>query len=125
MDESGKDLGGMIEKLMGDPQVMELVKKLKEDSGTDKSGGENGEEPVQSVRTDKADGAHGADTATVLDTLGPLLKTAGRGSSGTENRNRLLSALKPYVNGERRDMIDKVTSISKLTSLFDAVGKSR
>ena len=36
MDDAKGDLGGMIEKLMGDPQVADLVKKLKEgDSGGD------------------------------------------------------------------------------------------
>ena len=38
MDDAKGDLGGMIEKLMGDPQVMELVKKMKE--GDANAGGE-------------------------------------------------------------------------------------
>lgn len=112
MDDAKGDLGGMIEKLMGDPQVADLVKKLKEgDAGGD------GKDP--DTARDEG-GAPAADVGSILDSLGPLLKTAGRASAGTENRNRLLFALKPYVNGERRDMIDKVTSISKLTSILDA-----
>ena len=117
MDDAKGDLGGMLEKLMGDPQVMEIVKKLKEgDAGGD------GKDPGGAQG---ADGEKAADAGSILDSLGPLLKTAGRASAGTENRNRLLSALKPYVNGERRDMIDKVTSISKLTSLLDAAAGNK
>ncbi|MBQ6262408.1 MAG: hypothetical protein IJK58_02730 [Clostridia bacterium] len=111
MDETNGDLGGMIEKLMGDPQVAELVKKLK---GGAPGGDEKDADPARDA------GGGPADTGSILDSLGPLLKTAGRASAGTENRNKLLSALKPYVSSERRDMIDKVTSISKLTSLLDA-----
>ncbi len=124
MDDAKGDLGGMIEKLMGDPQVMELVKKMKEgnaNAGGSVSGTDGGGDTAATGASDGGSADHGS----ILDALGPLLKTAGRASAGTETRNRLLSALKPYVNGERRAMIDKVTSISKLTSLLDAAnGKS-
>ena len=116
MDDVKGDLGGMIEKLMGDPEVAQLVKKLKE--GDAAAGGDGAEKK----ETDSAQDENGGspDVGSILDSLGPLLKTAGRATAGTENRNRLLSALKPYVNGERRDMIAKVTSISKLTSILAA-----
>ncbi len=117
MDDVKDDLGGMIEKLMKDPGVAELVKKLKE--GDAPAEGE-GREKKETDPVPDDGGGSSADPGSILDSLGPLLRTAGRASAGTENRNRLLFALKPYVNGERRDMIDKVTSISKLTSILDA-----
>ncbi|MBR3423547.1 MAG: hypothetical protein IKN50_00895 [Clostridia bacterium] len=120
MDETKGDLGGMLEKLMSDPQVTELVKKLKE---SDAAHGADGEKKDAETAPDP--GGDPADAGSILDSLGPLLKTAGRASAGTDNRNRLLAALKPYVNSERRDMIDKVTSISKLTSLLDAAAGNR
>ncbi len=116
MDETKGDLGGMIEKLMGDPQVMELVKKMKEDgAGKEKEG----------AAPDPGGEDSSVDAGAILESLGPLLKSAGRASPGTENRNRLLTALKPYVNGERREMIDRVTSISKLTSILDAANRRK
>lgn len=110
METDNKELGAMIEKLMKDPQVASLVKNLKSETEA------AAEEPADPSPA-SADAIGG-----VLEKLGPILGTGG-GPGDTQNRNRLLSALKPYLNKERRDMIDKVTSISSLTSILDPIIK--
>ena len=125
MDKAGGDLGEMVGKLMSDPQVASLVKRLKEENAPldGRADGGSGDAP-----RDEADGGGEREEEApreealsgLMQTLGPLLGQASKGSRDTENRNRLLSALKPYVNKERREIIDKVASISSLTGILDA-----
>ncbi|MBQ7475267.1 MAG: hypothetical protein IJS78_05035 [Clostridia bacterium] len=131
MDGSGKDIGEVLGKLMSDPQFASLVRRMKEDDKKEEDAA------PQSAETPAADGSPaegGGDGGApegrealegVIDSLGPILRSGGGESGSTANRNRLLSALKPYVSRERRDLIDKVTSISKLTSILDSAQKGR
>lgn len=112
MEELNGDLGAMVEKLMKDPQVASLVGRLKE-------------ETAKEAEEEREDGQETVDREAlgrVLEKLGPILGAGGnpgREAPDMQNRNRLLSALKPYLNRERREMIDKVTSVSSLTSLIE------
>ena len=127
MEKAGGDLGEMVGKLMSDPQVASLVKRLKEDNASESGrvGEEDGSAPQPVADGESASEGEGAAPreealSGLMQTLGPILGQAAKGSRDTENRNRLLNALKPYVNKERRDVIDKVTSISSLTGILDA-----
>ncbi|MCQ2455933.1 MAG: hypothetical protein MJ096_01105 [Clostridia bacterium] len=88
------ELEDMMKNLMNDPDFMGLVRRMKSDAGETVEKEEERPEAV-SVST----------------------------SSGTENRNRLLLALKPYMSENRRGMIDAVTSLSKITGLLDFLPK--
>lgn len=124
MDTKNGDLSEMLGKLMSDPQVASLVKRLKEENGPVAAEGDAPGAAASETGADESEDGGGGDRKEALssltDALGPLVGSIGKGSRDTENRNRLLNALKPFVNDERKEMIDKVSSISKLTSVLDA-----
>ncbi len=108
-----EELGELVKKLMNDPQVAEIVKSLKE-SGAAEEAKEAAEAALNSSS---------AQTGNIGDALAPLLGTLGGAvptSAETENRNRLLAALKPYLSPERREIVDRVSSLTRITSLFDS-----
>ena len=109
----GEELGELVKKLMTDPQVAEIVRNLRESGAADEA-----KKAAGAALTEQA-----AQTGGIGDALAPLLGTlTGATPTGTEteNRNRLLAALKPYLSPERREIIDRVTSLTKITSLLDA-----
>ena len=109
----GEELGEIVKKLMNDPQVAEIVRNLKESGAADEA--KKAAEAALTAQTPQTGG--------IGDALAPLLGTltgATPTSTETENRNRLLAALKPYLSPERREIVDRVTSLSKITSLLDA-----
>ena len=140
----GLDLGDMINKLMSNPEFSTLVKSMKEegakgDTGLSgpSSGSENDDGAKEEISVSGADiqqtlssmgGSIPSDVMNkipdIMSALGPIMKS-GSGKapskSETENRNRLLLALKPYVSSGRREMIDTVLSVSKLTTLLDII----
>ena len=127
MDTKNGDLSEVLGKLMSDPQVASLVKRLKEENSqnTAEDGDAGGTALDGGAEENEDGGADGESSrkttpSSLTDALGPLVGSIGKGSRDTENRNRLLSALKPFVNDERKEMIDKVSSISRLTSVLDA-----
>lgn len=109
----GEELSELVKKLMNDPQVADIVNNLKENV----TSGEARE------AADAALKSSAAQAGGIGDALAPLLGTLGGAaptSKETENRNRLLTALKPYLSPERRDIIDRVTSLTGITLLLDA-----
>lgn len=91
------ELEEMMKNIMSDPAFSDLVRKMKSDGG--------GSEPEEK----EAPKPEAAQAHT---------------SREIENRNRLLLALKPYMSGNRRGMIDAVTSLSKITGLLDFLPKN-
>lgn len=145
----GIDLGDMISKLMSNPEFSTLVKSMKEgagESGVKEVSAEarSSEETSSSDKIASSGEKSGADGGVVeggeisagaissdmiskipdiMSAIGPLMKNGGGmknpTKSETENRNRLLTALKPYLGPGKREMIDTVLSVSKLTNLLD------
>ena len=90
------DIGEMMEKIMNDPAFGDLVKNVK--SGANAPSEESAPQAG--------------------DRLAELLSAAPV-PHGVERRNALLRALKPYLTDSRRELIDVLTSVSKITGIMD------
>lgn len=115
MENSELDLKAVISALMNDDKIAESVKQLK---ATLSESSEKDEKP-SSDSTDNKGNNGIPDLSTLTKILSISEKGSGDKNSEIEKRNRLLAALKPYLRESRRDMIDKVMSLSNLTGLID------
>ncbi len=113
------DLSAIIEKLMSDPSAVEMVQKLKQ--GTLSDSVETNSEKDDTAAPSKSENP--PDTAKLLSSLTPLLNGL-KGGADTDSpeikrRNQLLCALKPYLSRERQEMIDMLTSLSRVSGIWD------
>ena len=105
MNEGSPDLGAMVSKLLGNP---ELLSQIASTVGV--------EMPPAEVKADAHEGE--AKPVSVPGTEGLLSLIGGSGSkcSGSVGRRTaLLAALKPFCNEHRCRTIDYMISISKLS----------
>lgn len=98
MSEQTPDLGAMVSKLLGNP---ELISQIASTVGIEAPPGE-----------EKKEDEAAPVSAPALDAVLPMLASAGVGSS---KRTALLSALKPFCNEHRCRTIDYMIGISKLS----------
>lgn len=107
MNEGSPDLGAMVSKLLGNP---ELLSQIASTVGVDMpSAKENPPEPEPETEAKPA-------SVPSADGLLSLIGGSGsKGSSGSGRRTALLSALKPFCNEHRCRTIDYMISISKLS----------
>ena len=118
------ELSATIASLMNDSRVADTIKQLK----ASLSDSQSSETPK--AETPASNTAHN-EKVEIFPDIGALTKLLSvseknpKGSdSETEKRNRLLSALKPYLSENRQDVIDKIMSLSNLTGLIDLFPKS-
>lgn len=105
MNEGSPDLGAMVTKLLGNP---ELLSQIASTVGVEMPTAEEKGAPPE----DQAKPA----SAPNIDGLLSFFGGAGKGSSGgAGRRTALLSALKPFCNEHRCRTIDYMISISKLS----------
>ncbi len=99
MSEQTPDLGAMVSKLLGNP---ELISQIATTVG------------IEAPRAEEKNEGGAASPAPLpsLDTVLPELASSGGGSS---KRTALLSALKPFCNEHRCRTIDYMIGISKLS----------
>ena len=107
------DITSVMKTLMNDPSISETIKKLKESTvGANEAKVENIVEEVPALeamsKIISSNEVHSVDA-----------------NSSIEMRNKLLSALKPYLRESRRDIIDTVMSLSKLTGILDVLPKGK
>ena len=99
MSEQTPDLGAMVSRLLGNP---ELISQIASTVGIDASKAE-----------EKSGDEAAPASAPLPDAILPMLSLAGGGSSS--KRCALLSALKPFCNEHRCRTIDYMIGISKLS----------
>ena len=105
MNEGSPDLGAMVTKLLGNP---ELLSQIASTVGVEMPTAEEKGAPPE----DQAKPA----SAPNIDGLLSFIGGAGKGSGGgAGRRTALLSALKPFCNEHRCRTIDYMISISKLS----------
>ena len=120
MENSELDFKSVLEALMSDDKIADTVKQLKTNLTSSTPNEENEKSPESQTEYTPPS----ADLGALAKILSFNEKASGKGSEEVEKRNRLLSALKPYLRDSRRDVIDKVMSISRLTGLVDLIPKS-
>ena len=114
MSESAPDLGAMVSKLLGDPELVSRIASTVGIEGQRESEKKEGSDAADATPT-------GASTAGIdglfpmLSVLGGAGKTSSYGSVGASRRCALLSALKPFCNEHRCKTIDYMIGISKLS----------
>ena len=117
MDNS--ELSSVLASLMSDSRVADTVKQLKESLSETKLP----EEPKAVPVSQNTENLIKTESFPDIGALTKLLSVPEKNNKGTDNetekRNRLLSALKPYLSENRQDVIDKIMSLSSLTGLMD------
>ncbi len=113
MSEAQPDLGAMVSKLLGNP---ELISQIASTVGIDAPQGGNDDvgktEKPEEINGDAKSAGAG------IDSLLPMLSMMGGGGhsgGGASRRCALLSALKPFCNEHRCRTIDYMIGISKLS----------
>ena len=101
MSEQTPDLGAMVSKLLGNP---ELISQIASTVGIEAPPGEE----------KKEDKAAAAASVPPINAILPMLSSSG-GGGGSSTRGALLSALKPFCNEHRCRTIDYMIGISKLS----------
>ena len=129
MDTGNLDLAGIIGKLMQSEESVAIIDRLKssvENKGDPQTDLE--QTSVQSKRSEIKEASNDIDGLAeklpqVMSALAPLMENGTFGkitkNSSQNRRNDLLTALRPYLNEGRRDMIDKIMTLSRLTGMMD------
>ncbi len=117
MDNS--ELSSVLASLMSDSRVADTVKQLKESLSETKPTEESKTVPISQNTENLTQTESFPDIGALTKLLGISEKKAKSTDTETEKRNRLLSALKPYLSENRQDVIDKIMSLSGLTGLMD------
>ncbi len=108
MNEGSPDLGAMVSKLLGNP---ELLSQIASTVGVDMP-------PAQEKSAPPEGEAKPASAPQSMDGILSLIGGMGDGKGtggGVGRRTALLSALKPFCNEHRCRTIDYMISISKLS----------
>ncbi len=111
MSEAQPDLGAMVTKLLGNP---ELISQIASTVGIDATAVGNAEEKPESAEAS----TEAKPASAGLDSILPMLSMVGGGGHSGGNSSRrcaLLSALKPFCNEHRCRTIDYMIGISKLS----------
>jgi len=112
MSESQPDLGAMVSKLLGNPDLISQIAStvgIDQASADDQAPKDN--EPVEENKNEAISAGAG------IESLLPMLSMMGGGQKGGDSSRRcaLLSALKPFCNQHRCRTIDYMIGISKLS----------
>ena len=145
--EESANLSAMIAEVMKNPEVSRMVAELKanmasaDPAGAPASAGGGAAKTASAGEASAAEGTsapaaaapNGAIPPDVLAKLPEMMAVLGKGGSGTntpaareaENRRRLLSALKPYLNPARKDAVESILKVTQITDLFGTLPESR
>lgn len=120
--EEKTDLSAMIAEVMKNPEVSRMVAELKANM-TENSALENA--------APAAAAPSGAVPPEVLAKLPEMMAVLGKAggkpspaSRDAENRRRLLSALKPYLNPARKDAVESILRVTEITDLLGTIPQS-
>ena len=108
MNESSPDLGAMVTKLLGNP---ELLSQIASTVGVEMPQSEDKSPPSEGE-------AHSVSAPPNMDGILSIIGGLGGGKSsggGAGRRTALLTALKPFCNEHRCRTIDYMISISRLS----------
>ena len=135
---SSPELAGMLGNLLGNAELMSMIRKIA-DSSTNSTGTALKEESPSPNSSSEARPTSAQPTSSglpdigsllsspelmsklpeVLEAIKPLVNTGKPHSDAPDKRLALLCALKPYMSEHRREAIDYITKINKLGGLFN------
>ena len=128
MEEKNKGadaFSAALDGILSNPEMMSMIssmaQKLKEGSPTASEASETQEVSAASAPEGPLPTSLPAmgDLGNAIGALAPLLSGGLPGGSAPDDeRARLLKALKPYLSKKRRDAIDHIISLSRLSVLF-------
>lgn len=129
--ENNNDYGDMISGIMNDPEAMNNVLKMARSlmgSGGLSGSGSAPETASDARNTVAEQNVHSSehsedsereDKQPSVNMLSSVLPAILGDKETAANRERLLVALKPYMNSERRSTIDAILKLLKLAKLAD------
>ena len=125
--DNNTDYGDMISGMMNDPEAMNNVLKMARSlmgTGGFDSGSASDTVRNTAAETDVRSSEHigteaREDKQSSVSALSSVLPAILGDKETAANRERLLIALKPYMNSERRSTIDAILNLLKLAKLAD------
>lgn len=120
MSDTRSDFSSMLTKVMSNPEALQTIMKIAGEMRNSQSE----EDEVDAEGANPADGANpaeaGADEQAQPASANPHLHHGGKKRDDEEeNRIRLLVALKPYLNEDRREKADIMIRLLKLLRFDD------
>ena len=114
-----------IDRLLANPQLLsDVARTLGVERGlsSDKKTEVNGKDHEKEKEAESLEAMQGASALPSRE-LAPVLSllSGGIGKAPDSDLSRLLRALKPYVNQHRREAIDTVLDLSRITDVLKAV----
>ena len=117
------ELSSVLASLMSDSRVADTVKQLKASLSETTPRAESSTEATP-ISTDSERSESFPDLGALAKLLNISEKNSPTSDNEAEKRNRLLAALKPYLRENRREVIDRLMSLSNLTGLIDLFPKN-
>jgi hypothetical protein len=114
MSESHSDLSNMLNKVISNPEAMQKIIKLAGEMKGASAGDDDAEGDKAVSAANLIEKADGHNTYSEHDN-----KDKHKSDEEEENRIKLLIALKPYLNEERREKADMIIRLLKLLRFTD------
>ena len=122
-ERSTLQLSDAIDRLLANPELLSTVASA---IGVSKEAKVKSDSPAESAEK-AAEEKNGVSAISqkmpeMMATLAPVLSAfSDKGKLPDDDRSRLLCALKPYVNPHRREAIDTIVQLSKISEVFKTV----
>ena len=115
-------LSDAIEKLMANPEIISMVASALGNSANTEDTDKGESEETKAVSAP----APPPDVGNILSALSPILSGLNKQEGGkrnvstdpSKNREALLYALRPYISQGRREAIDYILQLSRITELL-------
>ena len=122
-DRSTLQLSDAIDRLLANPELLSTVASAIGVSKENKDKSDSVAESAQKTSQEKSEAsAIPQKMPEMMATLSPVLSAlSDKGKLPDDDRSRLLCALKPYVNPHRREAIDTIVQLSKISEVFKTV----
>lgn len=119
MSETNSDLSGILQKVLADPEALQKIMRLAGEMKGGGTGGTGGESTEHAEGGAAGEGAGGAPQSGAAQGEGTGKPSKREAAEEEENRIKLLSALMPYLNEDRREKADVMIRILKLLRFTD------
>ena len=129
-EQTVPSLSDAIERLMANPEIISMVASAMGSSPLSAQSENTQSENTQKEETKAVTAVPSSpDIGNILSALSPIISGFGRsgdknqkeGSDSAHNREALLYALRPYISQGRREAIDYILQLSRVSELLKQV----